>query len=500
MDREARIKLIAEGASRAANDIRGVGTELSGVGKVAGGVSGALAEVGKAAFRAASDAARAMNDVRPINFAQSADSVKQFNDQVTRMAVRANRDVGQLKQQFRDTGKEIGVMPDRVASAARALTKMTGNTQAADAMAALGKEANDTDRSLEEMTEIGAKLYNELGEPLDRLEESFKRIRAVAADFRTVGGPTGLEDSLMRLAPLLGKIEGGMERSAGLVAEMGQGFRKDVGDRVTEHALRVVREADPLLVTKMTRQMLGDRTYQPYIESATGGEDEMKWQTMELMQKRLKSVSYGAGLRVFGNNTTAYRAFMRLDLPRIKAQAERITKTREILKGGGAVNLEDMQPSDRQVIEELNQRVLGEKPSTKYELSVAGQRKQADMERAAVEDQVGEFIQERRDARNRMYRGQRRLQAGVDTAKQYLPSTAERILEIGEAAAAHQAEQNMPRPPASGNRLQIDLSPQTIKALGDNMRQNPPMLKPTQSPAAKATEDNKAIGREAANF
>ena len=180
MDREARIKLIAEGASRAANDIRGVGTELSGVGKVAGGVSGALAEVGKAAFRAASDAARAMNDVRPINFAQSADSVKQFNDQVTRMAVRANRDVGQLKQQFRDTGKEIGVMPDRVASAARALTKMTGNTQAADAMAALGKEANDTDRSLEEMTEIGAKLYNELGEPLDRLEESFKRIRAVA--------------------------------------------------------------------------------------------------------------------------------------------------------------------------------------------------------------------------------------------------------------------------------------------------------------------------------
>ena len=502
MDREARIKLIAEGAGRAANEIRGVAGALTDVNQAAKLSSGAFSEIGKAAFRAASDAARAMNDVKPINFAQSADSVKQFNDQVTRMAIRANRDIGTLKQQFRDTGKEIGVMPDRVASTARAFTKMTGNTQAVDAMAALGKEANDTDRSLEEMAEIGAKFYNDLGVPLDRLEESFKRIRGIAADFRAIGGPAGLEDSLVRLAPLLGKIEGGLERGSALVAQMGQGFRKDVGDRMTETALRTVRGADPLLVTKLTRQMLRDPKYQPYIESETGGEDEMKWQTMELLQKRLKQVPYGAGLRVFGNDTTAYRSFMRLDLPRIHAQSERLKKTREILKGGGAVNLEQMQPSERQAIEELDQRLLGGKPTTEYERTVAGERTKTDLERAEVEQKAGEAIQDRRDARNRMYRGQRGLQAGVDTAKQYLPSTVERGLEIGEAAAAYGAEQGarMPAPRSRVERLQVDISPGSIKALGDNLRQNPPSMKPATSPAAAATEANKAATRAAANF
>ena len=81
-----------------------------------------------------------MNDVKPISFASAADSAKRFDDSVTRLAVRANRDVGMLKQQFRDTGKEIGVMPDKVAAAARALTKMTGSSDASDAIRDLGAE------------------------------------------------------------------------------------------------------------------------------------------------------------------------------------------------------------------------------------------------------------------------------------------------------------------------------------------------------------------------
>src|SRR2546429_8546528 len=101
MDREARIKLIAEGASRAASDVRGVSSEVGKLGGAAGAAQKALESVGKAAFRMASDAARAANDVKPISFQAAADSAKRFDDVVTRMAVRANRDVGQLKQQFR---------------------------------------------------------------------------------------------------------------------------------------------------------------------------------------------------------------------------------------------------------------------------------------------------------------------------------------------------------------------------------------------------------------
>jgi phage-related minor tail protein len=111
VDREARIKLIAEGASQAKKDVNSVGD--------------ALKEVGKAAFRAASDAARAMNDVKPIDFGRSAENAKKFDDTVTRLAIRSNRDIGQLSRSFRETGKEIGVLPDRVANVARSLTKLT---------------------------------------------------------------------------------------------------------------------------------------------------------------------------------------------------------------------------------------------------------------------------------------------------------------------------------------------------------------------------------------
>ena len=216
MDREARIKLIAEGASRAASDVRQVSGEVGNLGKVAGGVSKALKDIGASAYRAASDAARAMNDVKPISFASAADSAKRFDDSVTRLAVRANRDVGMLKQQFRDTGKEIGVMPDKVAAAARALTKMTGSSDASDAIRDLGAEELPDEMLL---ASVAGRQNDQIGGQrragAEAREAHFVHLGAdlVLAEARAEASPPSLDDGTLHrvLRRLLSQRYGGAE-------------------------------------------------------------------------------------------------------------------------------------------------------------------------------------------------------------------------------------------------------------------------------------------------
>jgi pyruvate formate-lyase activating enzyme-like uncharacterized protein len=217
MDREAKIKLIAEGASRAASDVRAVKEEVGGIAGAANKAQKAVQDVGKALYHMASDAAKAANDVKPISFQAAADSAKKFDETVTRMAVRSGKDVVGLQTRFRDIGKEIGVMPARVAEVSRALGKMTGSNDAADAMRALGDEANDTDRSLEDMTELGATFSKKMGVPMDKIGDAIRKVRTVAADFGTVGGHIALEDTLVRLGPLLAQFGGGINRAAATV-------------------------------------------------------------------------------------------------------------------------------------------------------------------------------------------------------------------------------------------------------------------------------------------
>lgn len=505
MDREVRIKLIAEGASRAAADVRGVSDAVGQLGGVAGKTSAMLADVGKAAFRMASDAAKAANDVKPISFAAAADSAKKFDDSVTRLAVRANRDIGSLKQQFRETGKEIGVLPDRLAQAARALTKMTGSADAADAMKALGIEANDTDRSIEEMAEVGAALYNKLGVPMDKIGDAIKRVRGVAADFQTVGGHVALEDTLVRLAPLLARFQGSVGRAAATISVLSRGKSKEVGERTSESILSAFAGADPLLVTKKLREITRDKNYQPYATNDQG-EDVLKSDAMVKLQQHFRKLPFGAVLRFFGNNITAARTFMSSNsrLEDVDEAEKRTEATRRTLLGeGGAFDLGNLRPSDRASIDEYNRRIMGgEAPPSGLAATTAGERARTDAERADVELSAGDIVQGQRDKRNRMYRGQRAQQAGIDTVKAYLPSSLERGAEIAEAIAAENASR-VAGPGGSRSRvdrLTVDLSSQSIKGVADAIRSSPPIVRTGSGPAAQAVEAAKAHGKAAANF
>lgn len=505
MDREAKIKLIAEGASRAASGVREVKSEVSGLGKVAENTQSALKEIGKAAYRAASDYARVANDTRPISFQSAADSAKRFDDVVTRLAVRSNRDIGALKLSFRETGKEIGVLPERVANAARALTKMTGSTDAAEAMRDLGTEANDTDRSIEEITEVGATLYNKLGVPLNKLGETLAHVKGVALDFQHVGGKIALEDSLVRLAPLLAKFEGGASRAAATIAHFSKGKSREVGERVSQSIYGAFAGADPLLVTRKMRQLTGDKNYQPYTLNDQG-EAVLKNESMVRLQQHFKKRPFGAALRFFGNDLTATQAFLDRDLREVDRAEAQTKSTQAALRGQGAMDLQNLRPSDKEALakysRDFNQRVLGEKAApTGLAATAAGQREQTSVERSEVELKVGEDAMSRADTRNAMYRGQRNLQAGIDTFKGYAPAGLDRAMELAEAAAVDGAARGarMPSAPGRVDKLTVDLSTASVKAIGDTLRTAPFVVRPNIGPAAQATEDSKRSLSGAAN-
>lgn len=502
MDREAKIKLIAEGASRAASGVREVKSEVSGLGKVAEGAQSALKEIGKAAFHAASDYARVANDTRPISFQSAADSAKRFDDVVTRLAVRSNRDIGALKLQFRETGKEIGVLPERVANAARALTKMTGSTESAEAMRDLGTEANDTDRSIEEMADVGATLYNKLGVPLSKLGETLAHVKGVALDFQHVGGKIALEDSLVRLAPLLARFEGGARRAAATIAHFSQGKSREVGERVSQSIFGAFANADPLLVTRKLRQLTGDRNYKPYTFNDQG-EAVLKSDAMVRLQQHLKTRPFGAALRFFGNDITATQAFLDRDLKEVDRSEAQTQATQATLRGQGAIDLNNLRPSDREALSAYSREVLKAKPvPTGLAATAAGERAQTNVERAEVDLQIGEHLVGRQDARNAMYRGQRGLQAGIDTAKSYAGPTLERGIDILEAITVDNATRGAQRhatPPTRIDKLTVDLSASSVKAIGDTLRAAPPVIRTGNSPAAQAVEDSKRGLRGAAN-
>lgn len=488
--REAKIKLIAEGAGRARSEVNSVSDAVKNLGSVGSVAQKALAEIGKAAFHAASDAARAMNDVKPLDFGSAADKTKSFEDVVTRLALRGGQDVESLGRKFRTIGTSIGKSPEELAKMAGQLQKMTFASDPSEAMRALANEADDSNRSLSEMVELGATLYNKMGVPMDQVGKSIAHIRDVANEFKTVGGHLALEDSLRRSSDLLAKLGFDLKSSAIVTASYGRGLSPEVATRVNQDILGTFAGTDPKLLEKflgkdfkLRRDSRGDVTYDP--------------QTLAQIRDRMLRKDQGQVQRFFTDRLgqagyLAYERFIQTDTRQEIQQAEK----------------KEARVKDQQSLQDFKRRVADlSKPTgptgtglgaadlsglidslppvipSRFSGTKAGQRAKADQERAEVEAQVGEQIQSQRDKRNELYRGRRGLQAVVDTTKGYLPSTAERAFDIAEATVVAAS-------PSQARTPMIELSPSSIAGIGKAVQANPP-----PRPASEAVEANKARNR-----
>ena len=480
MEREAIIRLIAEGVNRAVSDLKKAENAVGSVGSKGSMASSALQEIGRVAFRVASDVSRAFNDVKPIDFGRAGDSARNFSDRVAQYAQRFGADAGSMRAKFMGVGEQIGVSSERVAGFTRRLSEMTA-TDASGAVKDLGNYANETGRDLEEVGEVGATLINKLGVPVDKVGDSLQRLKDIAQDFSTVGGSLALERSLMRVAPMLARLGGTFGQKAGLVAELGKGQAPEVAAETTQAVTGYLAHLDSILATRKLRQLTRDPNYRP-MEQDEQGRFVWKPEAIATLQKHFRRIPKSALYQAFGRSiegVQAAEAFIDADL-------------------GEAAQAGSSAPSAAKPTE-------GERLRLK--------RAQTDVERANVEIKVGEKVVEQQAKRNEIYKGHRKIQAAVDTVKSYIPSRAAGVVDIAEAAAVEDVtnyqkwkDQPVTSKVGAGSAkgaaapATVEIGPASIANLARAIAKSPIIAKPNKSTAAQAVEDSKAKNRSGANF
>ena len=500
MDREVIIKLIAQGVKQAVSDLKNTGDAVGGVGSKAGLASQALQEMGRVAFRVASDAARAFNDVRPIEFGKAGDQARQFSDQIARYAQRFGADAGSMRSQFMQVGESIGATSDRVAVFARSLSEIT-STDAAGAVRDLGEYANQTGRELEEVTEIGGTLMAKLGVPVDKVGESLQRLRDIAQDFSTVGGSIALEKTLLRAAPMVAQMAGGLSKNMAVIGALTKGQAPEVAAETAQGYFAAFAQADPALMTRKTRQILHDPTYQPYTVDAATGRLQLKEEVPQILMPAFRKAARPALYQFFGGGmrgVSIAERLLRADMGAAAEHEKRTEETQRALVGEGAVDISKLTPSQIARIREQGFQEFGGAAPGKTEAErIRAQRARVDAERQNVELEAGEVVQQQRDKRNALYEGNRKAQAAVDTLKTYMPSTAERVTDIVESVGVEAITEHKAGRAAVPT---VELGAKSIESMARAVSRSPIIAKPEQSSSSKAVEDSKAKNRGGANY
>ena len=508
MDKRVEIELGAKGADKAASEVDKVGDAVDKINKKsqqgtasaqqmgsaigdfakraapAASAAAAVADVLGAGFKIAKEWNEAGRDMRPINFGKAADDFRAYDDRVTRFAVSVGANAETLRTKFERVGAQVGVMPSKLAETAANLSRMTG-TDASDAMRDLAVEANDSNRSLEEMASIGAMMHNQLGVPIGKIGEELRRTKSIADEFGHAGGHVALEDSLSRLAGLFAKIQGGAKYASLILATLGQGSSKEVTERSVQRILSSFVGADPLQHIALYRKLTKNKQGTPYERGPTG-EDQLKPEYLDMAYDYFKNTkSYGQALRFFGNDVTATRLFLTM-WPKVRA-----ARKAQILDEHDRQDVEDAErrkqqwqsaihgkPQEKSALDKLLKETTPVVPVGIFANTAAGRRQQTEIEKANAQIEVGENRQLARDTSDELYKGKRKAQQAVIKAGSE-SAVVGTIRALGEAAAT-----NSPIP--------VRLDDATIKRLTPSA--------PAMSPAAAAVEANRGKAHRAANY
>lgn len=500
MEREAIIRLIADGVNRAVSDMRKAEDAVGNVGKKGGAASGALQELGRIAFRVASDISKSFNDVRPIEFGRAGDEARKFSDSIARYSQRFGVDAQAMRSRFMGVGESIGVSSERVAGFARALSDVT-QRDASGAVRDLGTYANETGRELEDVGKLGASLMTDLGVPVEKIGDSLQRLKDIASDFSTVGGSIALEKTLLRAAPMVAQMAGGLSKNMAVIGALTKGQAPEVAAETAQGYFAAFAQADPALMTRKTRQILHDPTYQPYTVDAATGRLQLKEEVPQILMPAFRKAARPALYQFFGGGmrgVSIAERLLRADMGAAAEHEKRTEETQRALVGEGAVDISKLTPSQIARIREQGFQEFGGAAPGKTEAErIRAQRARVDAERQNVELEAGEVVQQQRDKRNALYEGNRKAQAAVDTLKTYMPSTAERVTDIVESVGVEAITEHKAGRAAVPT---VELGAKSIESMARAVSRSPIIAKPEQSSSSKAVEDSKAKNRGGANY
>lgn len=506
---DVRIGLYATGGDKAAADVNKVNSAVQNLANSAQKSSGATEQLGgavadfaKRALPAATAAAVVVDvlgaglkiakewsdagrDMRPINFGKAADDFKAYDDRVTRFSVSVGANAEQMRAKFERVGAQVGVMPQKLAETAAGLSRMTG-TDASDAMKDLATEANDSNRSIEELAELGATLHNQLGVPIGKVGEELRRARGYAEDFGHAGGHVALEDSLQRLSVLFARVQGGAQYAGLALAVLGQGKSKEVAEETTGAIFGAFTGANKLLAVRKYRELTHDNQASPFEKNPETGRFEMKQDALERFHKYFKGRPYGSTLRFFGDNLEATETFLN-DFDKVAEQKKNYAEQfRFLAKEGSILKLEDLKGSTSN---ELNRQIgfgFNDTKNVGFADTAAGRRARTEIEKTNVQLGVGENRQEARDANDAMYEGRRGVQAAIIKAGSESKVIGAARIFGEELQGASQRPQGPILTP-----IPVKLDEATIQRIA---------APKGVSPAAQAVENNRAAAQGAANY
>lgn len=319
---EARIRIGIGGI----NDVRSALRMLRGE---FGGLDGMLKGVASGFVRMGVDVAKAATGLKAIDFGAAADSYKKLDDNLTRMATRGGKNLDEMKLKFKDFARQAGVGTAEFANATKAFDRGTfsGIDDAAEAMRSLGAYAEDTDRSLEDMVEVGADLYTKIGLPASQIGAELRKIQTIASNTGLATGFLGLEDSMRRLLPLMAKFQGGPTRATATVATIQkQGYGKAAAEDITSRIFGPIGEESEHLIRQAAKSagFKGD----PIVATPSGPNKGMPMVSkggLKALQKYIKGKPlYGVGMYFGGGmgGVEAARAFRRLNIDQIDREED----------------------------------------------------------------------------------------------------------------------------------------------------------------------------------
>lgn len=205
----------------------------------------ALKSVGGAIGGLLSDGLRVAGVLQTISLSNAVEDAKRLDLATAKLGQSAGVSGSALKNNFSAIEKKTLTSSVAMAEFSRSLGRATYDGKfAADSVAALGEEALAVGRDLGDELPIAVALRG-LGVEAKSLPAELGRIRDMAEQVSTIGGPVALKDTLAALGPELARVSAqtpeARAKLEALVAVLGKGLKPEQAKAVGAAALSTIR-------------------------------------------------------------------------------------------------------------------------------------------------------------------------------------------------------------------------------------------------------------------
>lgn len=229
---------VEQGISRIEQAFNKVGTAFDKIPQ-------SLKTIGSAYATMAGEGLRAAGVLQTISLASGVEETKRLDLATAKLGQSANISGSALKNNFNAIEKKTLTSSVAMAEFSRSLGRATYDGKfAADSVAALGEEALAVGRDLGDELPIAVALRG-LGVEAKSLPAELGRIRDMAEQVSTIGGPIALKDTLAALGPELARVSAqtpeARAKLEALVAVLGKGLKPEQAKAVGAAALSTIR-------------------------------------------------------------------------------------------------------------------------------------------------------------------------------------------------------------------------------------------------------------------